>query len=89
MTHQVAAVLADFGLTHLVEQHSGLTTVTTGKIRGSTRYMSPELFGDDDDPVHTLNSDMWAFGCVVFEVRLCVAIGPIIGFGFPDPRPRS
>ncbi|KAG8955132.1 hypothetical protein FRC04_009589 [Tulasnella sp. 424] len=70
VTHQVTAVLADFGLAHLVEQHSGLTTVTTGNIRGSTRYMSPELFGDDDDPVHTLNSDMWAFGCVVFEVLM-------------------
>ncbi|KIO17520.1 hypothetical protein M407DRAFT_48775, partial [Tulasnella calospora MUT 4182] len=77
VTHQVTAVLADFGLAHLVDQHSGLTSNTTGKIRGTIRYMSPELFpfrdegAKDDEPeevIHTLSSDIWAFGCVVLEV---------------------
>ncbi|KIO25367.1 hypothetical protein M407DRAFT_49969, partial [Tulasnella calospora MUT 4182] len=62
ITDQVAAVLCDFGLARLMDgQHSGLTTTKT--IKASTRYMSPELL--DEDPVHTLQSDIWAFGCLV------------------------
>ncbi|KIO17521.1 hypothetical protein M407DRAFT_84920, partial [Tulasnella calospora MUT 4182] len=76
ISHQVTAVLADFGLALLVDQHSGLTTNSTGKVCGTIRYMSPELFpfdeeGEKEEPeqvFQTLNSDIWAFGCVVLEV---------------------
>ena len=34
----------------------------------SVRYMSPELLQDDAWP--TPESDMWAFGCVAFWVRV-------------------
>lgn len=76
ITDQITAVLADFGLALLVDQHSGLTTNSNGKVLGTPRYMSPELFpysaeGESEEPdevVHTLNSDIWAFGCVVLEV---------------------
>ncbi|KAG8911055.1 hypothetical protein FRC01_005949, partial [Tulasnella sp. 417] len=64
ITDQVAAVLCDFGLARFVDgQRSGLTTTET--IKGSLRYMSPELL--DGDPVHTLQSDIWAFGCLVLK----------------------
>ncbi|KIO29775.1 hypothetical protein M407DRAFT_69970, partial [Tulasnella calospora MUT 4182] len=62
------AVLCDFGLASFVEvsgASSGLTT--SGSIKGSTRYMSPELF-QTADAKHTLESDVWAWACTVFEV---------------------
>ncbi|KAG8926262.1 hypothetical protein FRC00_003063 [Tulasnella sp. 408] len=60
------AVLCDFGLaTFNSGDPSGLTTSRT--IKGATRYMSPELF-DDDESKHTLESDIWAWGCTIFEV---------------------
>ncbi|KAG9048664.1 hypothetical protein FS837_012292 [Tulasnella sp. UAMH 9824] len=62
------AVLCDFGLAAFVEDPetpSGLTT--SRSVKGSTRYMSPELF-QDVDAKHTLESDIWAWACTVFEV---------------------
>ncbi|KAG8920606.1 hypothetical protein FRC01_000675 [Tulasnella sp. 417] len=65
ITDQVEAVLCDFGLARLADgQPSGLTTSKT--IKGSTRYMSPELL--EEDAIHTLSSDVWAFGCLVLKV---------------------
>lgn len=67
ITDQVEAVLCDFGLARLTDgQPSGLTTSKT--VKGSTRYMSPELL--EEDAVHTLRSDVWAYGCLVLKVRL-------------------
>lgn len=61
------AVLCDFGLsTILQDEPSGLTT--TKSIKGSTRYMSPELL--DEDASLSLMSDIWAWGCLLFEVSV-------------------
>ncbi|KAG9021812.1 hypothetical protein FS837_006960, partial [Tulasnella sp. UAMH 9824] len=66
ITDSVEAVLCDFGLARLADgQPSGLTT--TKQTKGSLRYMSPELH--EDNAVHTLNSDVWAYGCLVLEAR--------------------
>ncbi|KAG9021747.1 hypothetical protein FS837_007007, partial [Tulasnella sp. UAMH 9824] len=62
------AVLCDFGLATFVQASgaaSGLTTSRSSK--GSTRYMSPELF-QDSEAKHTLESDIWAWACTVFEM---------------------
>ncbi|KAG8925949.1 hypothetical protein FRC01_009507 [Tulasnella sp. 417] len=62
------AVLCDFGLANFVEnsgQPSGLTT--SRSIKGSLRYMSPELF-EDDEAKHTLESDIWAWACTTSEI---------------------
>ena len=60
------AMLCDFGLSKLIaEDPSGLTT--TKSIKGSTRYLSPELVLEED-PQHTLESDVWAWGCLLLEV---------------------
>lgn len=65
ITDLVEAVLCDFGLArHPNGQPSGLTTTRT--IKGSTRYMSPELL--EENAVHTLPSDVWAYGCLVLKV---------------------
>ncbi|KAG8895212.1 hypothetical protein FRC01_012500, partial [Tulasnella sp. 417] len=65
------AVLCDFGLATFVEDPetpSGLTT--SRSIKGSLRYMSPELF-DNVEARHTLESDIWAWACTIFEVLHC------------------
>ncbi|KAG8928760.1 importin-alpha export receptor [Tulasnella sp. 417] len=76
ITDNAGAILCDFGLARLADgQSSGLTTTKT--IKGSIRYMSPELF--DEDPVHTLSSDVWAYGCLVLKVG-CFLNGGIMAF---------
>lgn len=56
----------DFGLARVMDnQPSGLTTTTT--VKGTTRYLSPELLLDDNAE-KTLQSDVWAWGCAVYEV---------------------
>lgn len=68
MNDDLHAVLCDFGLASFVlasDLASGLTT--TQSIRGSIRYMSPELHLADE-PKHTLASDVWAWGCTAYEV---------------------
>lgn len=57
------AVLCDFGLASLV--NGGLVTATT--LKRTPRYMSPELHLDDDCP-RSLESDVWAWACTVFQV---------------------
>ncbi|KAG8925022.1 hypothetical protein FRC01_010781 [Tulasnella sp. 417] len=64
ISDKIKAVLCDFGLARLADgQPSGLTTTKT--IKGSTRYMSPELL--EEDAVHTLHSDIWAYGCLALK----------------------
>ncbi|KAG8953763.1 hypothetical protein FRC00_006163 [Tulasnella sp. 408] len=62
------AVLCDFGLASFVSGSGaspGLVTSTT--LKGSPRYMSPELLMEDEY-THSLESDVWAWGCTVFQV---------------------
>ncbi|KAG8912762.1 hypothetical protein FRC00_003837 [Tulasnella sp. 408] len=71
VTDRVEAVLCDFGLARFTDGGpSGLTTSPT--IKGSTRYMSPELF--KEDAVHTLSSDIWAYGCLVLQQIIMLAL---------------
>ncbi len=54
--------LADFGLARFGDS----TTATIGSFQGgATRWMSPELFHGAPS---TYSSDVYAFGCVCFEV---------------------
>ncbi|KAG8963637.1 hypothetical protein FRC05_004571 [Tulasnella sp. 425] len=67
VTDDFQAVLMDFGLSKALEgTPSGLTTTSFG-LRGSTRYMSPELVSEDDAR-RTLASDVWAWGCLLLEI---------------------
>ncbi|KAG8916810.1 hypothetical protein FRC01_002860 [Tulasnella sp. 417] len=62
------AVLCDFGLAAFVSGSGtspGLVTSTT--VKGTPRYMSPELLMEDDC-THSLESDIWAWGRTVFQV---------------------
>ncbi|KAG8921163.1 hypothetical protein FRC01_000381 [Tulasnella sp. 417] len=62
------AVLCDFGISSFIDESGEGTGLTTSKFtKGSTRYMSPELLQDDGSK-HTLESDVWAWGCTAFEI---------------------
>ena len=72
---QGRGVLSDFGLAHNLGKtdKSGLTT---SSISGSLRWLAPELFPRLDggqaktqtETQRTKASDVWAFGCTVYEV---------------------
>ncbi|KZV81821.1 kinase-like protein [Exidia glandulosa HHB12029] len=57
------ARICDFGLASMLYEIPSTAT----SMRGTLRWMAPELF-KDDDARHTTYSDVWAFGCVVIEV---------------------
>ncbi|KZV89779.1 kinase-like protein, partial [Exidia glandulosa HHB12029] len=59
------ARVCDFGVSVMLEEHS--TSTQQSSIKGTCRWMAPELF-DDDDARHTFQSDLWAFGCLILEV---------------------
>ncbi|KAG8924844.1 hypothetical protein FRC01_010981 [Tulasnella sp. 417] len=62
------AMLADFGLSRVLEDApTGLTT--TEGLKGTLRFYSPELM-KGKDASHSLASDIWAWGCLVLEVRI-------------------
>lgn len=60
--------IADFGLTRLLEA----TVTRSGALH--LNFAAPELFGsfldddDDDVPARTQKSDVYAFGCLYYEV---------------------
>lgn len=58
------AMLTDFGISHV-----SMTLLTTTQSQpGTANWMAPELF-KDDDAFATEESDIWAFGCVCYEVK--------------------
>lgn len=60
------AVLTDFGLSSIVEPDQSDRSGSEG-VQGTLRYMSPELLLEEDPPL-TLESDIWALGCLFLEV---------------------
>ncbi|KAG8913517.1 hypothetical protein FRC00_002235 [Tulasnella sp. 408] len=64
---QLRAVLADFGLSTILEEEGTGLTTSTG-LKGTVRYYSPELVLEPDVR-HSLQSDIWAWGCLTLEVQ--------------------
>ena len=66
MDHNFHIQIADFGLTRL----SAATATRSGALH--INFAAPELFrftGDDDDATaRTQKSDVYAFGCLYYEV---------------------
>lgn len=60
------AVLSDFGLSRVPYGGSSGLTTTRGGSKGTTRWCSPEILNGE---AGTPQSDMWAWGCLVLEVR--------------------
>jgi serine/threonine protein kinase len=62
------AKIGDFGLAKsFQETATGLTT--SGRALGTIPWVAPELI-NASLPCHTTNSDVWAFGFVILEVRV-------------------
>ncbi|KAG8901679.1 hypothetical protein FRB99_005173 [Tulasnella sp. 403] len=61
------AMLCDFGLAKATDSSAAKAEPTTPANDGGTvRYWSPELFVDGAHP--TLESDVWAWGCLLLEI---------------------
>ncbi|THU85509.1 kinase-like protein [Dendrothele bispora CBS 962.96] len=63
------AAIADFGLARKVSESDTLrlTSLSTSHhVKGSTRWLAPECLLENG--VHTYHSDIYAFGCVCYEV---------------------
>lgn len=66
MTDKLDAVICDFGISRVLEDvPTGLTT--SGSYKGTSRYSSPELLVADE-PKTTIQSDIWAWGCLFLRV---------------------
>ncbi|KIO30579.1 hypothetical protein M407DRAFT_20304 [Tulasnella calospora MUT 4182] len=68
VTDSQDAVLCDFGIASLIQDSeipSGFTT--SRSIKGSSRYMGPELLLEDE-PKRSLANDVWSWACTVFEI---------------------
>ena len=63
--HDGRARLIDLGIARSVESRAARTN--QGCLRGTLRYLSPELF---DDKPHSAQSDLWALGVVLWESLL-------------------
>ncbi|KZS87862.1 kinase-like protein, partial [Sistotremastrum niveocremeum HHB9708] len=78
ITEKGEPVLADFGLSKLqgldpIFRNDSITS-STSALKGTARFMAPELFGldnppDSKPPKPDMASDVWALGCVML-VRL-------------------
>ena len=56
----------DFGISHMLSTTTQYAETTTSGEIGSIPWMAPELLNPADTCIHTLASDIWAFGMVVF-----------------------
>ncbi|GMT02268.1 hypothetical protein PENTCL1PPCAC_24441, partial [Pristionchus entomophagus] len=59
--------LADFGISKQLAKRSIASTLI-----GTTSYMSPEIIGGRP---YTIKSDIWALGCVLYEMFMLLKVG--------------
>jgi serine/threonine protein kinase len=65
------ACLADFGLSTIRDPEVlALSTTSSSTCGGTVRWMAPELLSshDNDEPINTKESDVYAFAGVCYEV---------------------
>uniref|UniRef100_A0A1I8HPR2 Protein kinase domain-containing protein n=1 Tax=Macrostomum lignano TaxID=282301 RepID=A0A1I8HPR2_9PLAT len=67
LTDEGVIKLIDFGLAKEIVGTCGLSTGVDPK--GTSYFMAPELFmGEGDSILYSAKTDMWAFGCTVYEL---------------------
>ncbi|THH07806.1 hypothetical protein EW145_g3134 [Phellinidium pouzarii] len=63
--------ICDFGISGMLaaSQTIGATSTQTNGVRGSVRWMAPELILPSESPIfHSMQTDIWAFGMTVYEL---------------------
>jgi eukaryotic-like serine/threonine-protein kinase len=73
------ACLADFGIARAITRASDDSTTTTGLIRGTPAYMSPEQASGEQE--YDGRSDLYALACVLYE-----ALAGVPAFVGPTPQ---
>ncbi|KAJ8094292.1 Rho guanine nucleotide exchange factor [Marasmius tenuissimus] len=69
ITPELRASIGDFGLSHVADsQELKLAISLTSHSRGTTRWQAPELMDPELSYVSTAQSDMFAYGCVCYEI---------------------
>jgi serine/threonine protein kinase len=72
VTDDAHCCLADFGLAIITVGSQSLSTATTGNMKGSLRWMAPELIHVDgqaeEASLNNPSRDIYAFGCTVIEI---------------------
>ena len=59
--------IGDLGLSRTIQQCAqSFKLESTQVCAGTVRYMAPELY--EEEPICTIESDIWAFGCVLFQL---------------------
>ncbi|THU78618.1 kinase-like protein, partial [Dendrothele bispora CBS 962.96] len=66
ITSSGRAAIADFGLARKSDTLRLTSLSTSHHVKGSTRWLAPECLLENG--VHTYHSDIYAFGCVCYEV---------------------
>uniref|UniRef100_A0A1I8GQL4 Protein kinase domain-containing protein n=1 Tax=Macrostomum lignano TaxID=282301 RepID=A0A1I8GQL4_9PLAT len=64
LTNEGLIKLIDFG----VAKEVFATMCSTKTAHGTLHFMAPELFSEDEGIVYSPKTDVWAFGCSVFEM---------------------
>jgi tRNA A-37 threonylcarbamoyl transferase component Bud32/tetratricopeptide (TPR) repeat protein len=77
--HQGRACLADFGIARAVERLTGDMSTSTGVVRGTPAYMSPEQAAGQTD--FDGRSDVYSLACVLYE-----ALAGVPAFVGPTPQ---
>ncbi|KAG7090203.1 hypothetical protein E1B28_011806 [Marasmius oreades] len=63
------ACIGDFGLARIADSHApGLSSSMSGSFKGTIRWLAPELLRSDPPNVVSTKSDIYAFGCVCYEI---------------------
>ncbi|KAF9259825.1 kinase-like protein, partial [Marasmius fiardii PR-910] len=69
ITPDERACIRDLRLSRVAEAYALTLPVLTGnQIKGTTRYLSPELLKSDESSTATQYSNVYAFACVGYEI---------------------
>lgn len=66
------AFLGDFGIARALERATGEATTSTGLVRGTPMYMSPEQASGETE--YDGRSDLYSLGCVLYEMIAGVSV---------------
>ncbi|KAG8974618.1 hypothetical protein FRC05_007094 [Tulasnella sp. 425] len=68
ISDELDAVICDLGVASFINEAEGPSGLTTTRaVKGSSRYMSPELLLEGEGK-QTLASDIWAWACTTYEI---------------------